>query len=61
MQIALRTLAWIFAVTALAACSDRQPAVDISAPVDASTAAATEPTSVANQAATTKNGVRDNF
>ena len=48
----MRTLALFFVVTALAACSDRQPAADISPPVDGSTAAATEPTSVTSEAAT---------
>ncbi len=39
----MKTLAILFAVAALAACSDRQPAADASASAEASAAAATTP------------------
>lgn len=39
----MKTLALLFAVAALAACSDRQPAADSSAPTEASAASATTP------------------
>ena len=39
----MKKLALLFAVTALAACSDRQPAADTSVPAEASTPAATTP------------------